>query len=88
MNDQTLLAKVRSEVLGGARWADQHVLVDACDAVITLRGVVDDPDSIADLCDAVAAVDGVRAVETHLHRPGTRAPNLPDRGGVHGGGGE
>lgn len=75
LNDPALANKVRSEVLGGARFKSATINVDAVDGVVTLRGVLPTPEDIRALRDAVAAVDGVTEVHSYLHLPKTPAPN-------------
>ncbi len=77
-NDRTLVDKIRSEVLGGPRFATATINVDAVDGVVTLRGQLDHPDEIRDVRDAVARIPGVRTVESYLHLPGTPAPNVAE----------
>jgi osmotically-inducible protein OsmY len=74
-NDQALVSKVRSEVLGGATWSAYTINVDACDGVVTLRGQVDRSEQISELEDDVRGVTGVEEVENHLHVPGVEPPN-------------
>jgi osmotically-inducible protein OsmY len=75
-NDQTLIAKVRSEVLGG-RWGAYTINVDASDGVVTLRGQVDRDEQVSELEEDVAGVTGVEEVRNFLHIPGVPAPNAP-----------
>jgi osmotically-inducible protein OsmY len=75
-DDRTLADKVRSEVLGDRRFGRHGLNVDAVDGVVTLRGQLEDSDTIRDLVAAVAKVHGVRRVENLLHTPDTTAPNL------------
>jgi hypothetical protein len=77
-DDRTLVDRVRSEVFGHRRFGRLSVNVDAFDGVVTLRGQIDDQDTIRDLEAAVSKVPGVRRVENLLHTPETVAPNLKD----------
>lgn len=77
-DDRTLVDRVRSEVFGHRRFGRMSVNVDAFDGVVTLRGQIDDENTIRDLEAAVAKVPGVRRVENLLHTPETVAPNLKD----------
>ncbi len=77
-NDQTLIDKVRSEVVGGERWRPYTINVDAADGEVALRGQLDRPDQIRDLVDEVSRVPGVRKVENFLHLPGTPPPNVAE----------
>lgn len=74
-NDQTLVAKVESEVLG--RWGHLkgRVDVNASDRVVDLRGTTDTEDEITSLEQDVRKVTGVIDVNNYLHLPGTEAPN-------------
>lgn len=77
-NDQTLIDKIRSEILGAERWRPFTINVDAADGEVALRGQLDRPDQIRDLTDAVGKVPGVKAVRSYLHLPGTEPPNVAD----------
>lgn len=77
-NDQTLIDKIRSEVLGAQRWQPYTINVDAAGGEVALRGQLDRPDQIRDLTDAVGKVGGVKAVSNYLHLPGTEPPNVSD----------
>jgi len=77
-NDQVLVDKVRSEVLGRWPGSRRMVNVDACKGTVTLRGEVDDPALVAGLERDVAAVNGVESVVNLLHAPGEVAPNKVD----------
>lgn len=74
-NDETLEAKVESEVLGRRGIPKGSILISAEDGVVVLRGQVDDPDQIEHIEKLVRDVDGVRGVENLLHAKGTVAPN-------------
>lgn len=74
-NDQTLVAKVRSEVLGREEWRHHVVNVGAADGVVMLNGQLDHPEEIERLQADVLRVTGVRGVENALHLPGTLPPN-------------
>lgn len=78
VDDRTLVDRVRSEVFGNRRFGRLSVNVDAFDGVVTLRGQLDDQDTIRALGTAVGKVTGVRRVESLLHTPHTVAPNLED----------
>lgn len=75
-NEQALVAKVRSEVLGDPRWKDHTINVDAAGGAVTLRGQVDDASQRDDLAEAVEGVTGVDEVENLLHLPGEEPPNI------------
>lgn len=75
-DDRTLVDRVRSEVLGHRRFGRLSINVDAVDGVVTLRGQLDDQDTIRNLEAAVGKVPGVCRVENLLHVPHTTPPNL------------
>jgi BON domain len=76
-DDNTLVDKIRSEVLG--RVVDgPHLTIDANDRVVTLRGQVDDQQAVEDIEREVRAMPGVADVVNLLHTPGTPAPNKID----------
>jgi osmotically-inducible protein OsmY len=74
-NDQTLAAKVQSEVLGGSTYPKGKVNVTVEDGIVTLRGEVDSADQAASLEQEVRKVSGVIDVRSFLHLPGEIAPN-------------
>lgn len=74
-NDQELVDRVRSEVLGEAEYRDRTFNVDAVDGVVSLRGEAATPEQLEHLEAAVANVPGVVRVDSFLHLPGTPAPN-------------
>jgi osmotically-inducible protein OsmY len=73
-DDQTLKAKVESEVFRPADAPKGEVNVNVENGVVYLRGQVEQPQLIDDLEQRVRAVQGVRDVENLLHIPGTEAP--------------
>jgi hypothetical protein len=73
-DDQTLKAKVESEVFRPADAPKGDVNVNVENGVVYLRGQVERPELIDDLESRVRAVQGVREVENLLHVPGTQAP--------------
>jgi osmotically-inducible protein OsmY len=74
-DDQTLKAKVESEVFRPADAPKGDVNVNVEDGVVYLRGEVERPELINDLESRVRSVQGVRDVENLLHVPGTEAPS-------------
>lgn len=74
-NAQTLVDKVRSEVLGAEQWRNYIVNVGAADGVVMLNGQLDRPEQVERLVHEVRQVTGVRDVENALHLPGTLPPN-------------
>jgi osmotically-inducible protein OsmY len=73
-DDQTLKAKVESEVFRPADAPKGAVDVNVENGVVFLRGQVEQPDVIEELEERVRAVEGVDEVENLLHLPGTEAP--------------
>lgn len=74
LNDPTLARKVESEIFRDADAPKGDVSVNVENGVVHLRGEVSDEDTIRDLAEKAARVDGVRGVENLLHAPGTPAP--------------
>jgi osmotically-inducible protein OsmY len=77
-NDQTLVAKIQSEVLGGfgsGIYPKEKLNVTVEEGVVTLRGEVDTPDQAASLEQEIRKVSGVLDVRSFLHLPGEVAPN-------------
>jgi osmotically-inducible protein OsmY len=73
-NDETLKAKVESEVFRPADAPKGDVDVNVEDGVVYLRGQVEEQTLIHDLEQRVRAVQGVDRVENLLHLPGAEAP--------------
>ena len=73
-DDQTLKAKVESEVFRPADAPKSDVSVNVEEGVVYLRGQLDDPSLIEELERRVRSVQGVDRVENLLHTPGTEAP--------------
>ena len=74
-DDKALADRVKSELLGGERFAGHQVLVDAVDGVVALRGEMPQPELIDELEAEVRKLPGVKDVENLLHLPGTPPPN-------------
>jgi osmotically-inducible protein OsmY len=74
VDDQTLKAKVESEVFRDTEAPKGDVNVNVELGVVYLRGQVSDPSLIEELEQRVRAVQGVNGVENLLHTPGTEAP--------------
>jgi len=74
-DDRALADRIKSEVLGGSRFENHQVVVEAVDGVVTLRGQVADAQQAEELVTAVRAVPGVNAVENLTHLPGDAPPN-------------
>jgi osmotically-inducible protein OsmY len=73
-DDQTLKAKIESEVFRPADAPKGDVDVNVENGVVYLRGEVEQPEVIEELEERVRAVHGVDEVENLLHLPGTEAP--------------
>lgn len=84
-DDRALANKVRSEALGGEKWRDATINVNAVDGVVTLRGELEDRERIDEAITAVQGVSGVEQVESFLHTPDEEAPNVADVRGKGGG---
>ncbi len=75
VDDETLVARVRSEVLGGDRYHAGEINVDAYQGCVTLRGQLDTPAEIARLIGSAKGVAGVSRIRSYLHLPDELAPN-------------
>jgi osmotically-inducible protein OsmY len=73
-DDQTLKAKVETELFRGPDTPKGQVNVNAQHGVVQLRGEVDSPELIDELVARTSSVQGVREVENLLHLPGAKAP--------------
>ena len=78
LDDQTLKAKIESEVFRPADAPKGDVNINVEHGVVYLRGQVEDQSLIDDLAERVRAVQGVDRVENLLHLPGTEAPMKQD----------
>jgi osmotically-inducible protein OsmY len=74
VDDQTLKAKVESEVFRGTEAPKKDVNVNVELGVVYLRGELEDQSLIEELEQRVRAVQGVNGVENLLHTPGRAAP--------------
>ena len=77
-NDQTLAAKVETEIFRDEDAPKGQVNVNAEDGVVYLRGEVDRPELIEVLEERARKVQGVQDVQNLLHLPGTEAPMKQD----------
>jgi osmotically-inducible protein OsmY len=75
IDDDTLVARVRSEVLRRASVPAGDVSVDVYEGCVTLRGQLDSESEIRRVVDATRHLDGVADVRCYLHLPGTPPPN-------------
>jgi osmotically-inducible protein OsmY len=73
--DETLVAKVESEVLSRWQYPKGDIKVNAVDGIIELRGQVESADQKDDLEQQVRKVTGVVDVHNYLHLPGEAPPN-------------
>ena len=73
-DDQTLKAKIESEVFRSAEAPKGDVDVNVDHGVVYLRGQLARPETIKDLERRVRSIQGVHQVENLLHLPGTEAP--------------
>ncbi|MEX0750564.1 MAG: BON domain-containing protein [Dehalococcoidia bacterium] len=75
VDNETLVARVRSEALRDDHLKAGEIHVDAYEGCVTLRGQLEHPDAIRRLVRDAAHVEGVREVRNFLHLPGTPPPN-------------
>lgn len=75
VDDDTLVSRVRSEVLRDHEIKAGEILVDAYEGEVTLRGQLEHAEDIRELVDRTKHVAGVRSVRSFLHLPGTPPPN-------------
>jgi len=75
VDDETLVARVRSEALRERGIKAGEIHIDAYEGCVTLRGQLPHPDEIHHLIEAAKRVEGVREVRSYLHLPGTLPPN-------------
>ncbi len=75
VDDETLVARVRSEVLREREIKAGEIHVDAYEGCVTLRGQLEHEDDIRHLIEAARHVEGVREVRSYLHLPGALPPN-------------
>jgi osmotically-inducible protein OsmY len=73
-DDQTLKAKIESEVFRPADAPKGDVNVNVENGIVFLRGQVERPEIVDELEARVRSVQGVDRVENLLHLPGTEAP--------------
>ena len=74
VDDQTLKAKIESEVFRETERPKGDVNVNVELGVVYLRGQLEDQSLIEELEQRVRTVQGVNRVENLLHTPGTEAP--------------
>jgi osmotically-inducible protein OsmY len=75
VDDETLVARVRSEVLRDRDIKAGEIHIDAYEGCVTLRGQLPHAEDIRYLIEATKRVEGVREVRSYLHLPGTLPPN-------------
>jgi hypothetical protein len=66
-NDETLKAKIESEVLRGDSFPKGQINVDVVDGLVTIRGRLDRPEQIDDLEQQVRKITGVIDVHNLAH---------------------
>lgn len=74
-DDDTLVARVRSDVFRHANVSPGDIHFDAHDGCVTLRGELRSEEEMRRLIEATRQIDGVREVRSYLHLPGTLPPN-------------
>jgi hypothetical protein len=74
LDDVTLARKVESELYRRANLPKGHVVINAEDGVVFLRGVMDRQEDIDRMEAATRRIAGVRDVQNLVHMPGTPAP--------------
>jgi osmotically-inducible protein OsmY len=75
-NDATLVQRVESELFRDPDVPKGRININAEAGMIALRGVLDRPEQIRAVENAVSRMPGVRGVQNLLHLPGTPVPNL------------
>lgn len=75
VDDETLVARVRSEALRERGIKAGEIRIDAYEGCVTLRGQLEHEHEIRHLVDAARHIEGVREVRSYLHLPGTLPPN-------------
>jgi osmotically-inducible protein OsmY len=75
VDDDTLVARVRSEVLRRADVPSGDIHIDVYEGCVTLRGQLGTDDEIHRVVERTRRVDGVADVRSYLHLPGTPPPN-------------
>jgi hypothetical protein len=79
-DDVTLAHKVESEIFRFREIPKRDLNIDACDGIVTLRGQVERPETIAEIIERTRKVRGVHGVENLMHLPGTEAPHHQPNG--------
>lgn len=78
VDDETLVARVRSEAFRAAEIKSGEIHVDAYQGCVTLRGQLESADDIRRLVEAAQSINGVHDVRNYLHLPATPPPNKGD----------
>jgi hypothetical protein len=73
-DDATLAQKIETQIFRDPDVPKGQINVNVQDGVAQLRGEVPTPDMLEALVERTRGVQGVRAVESLLHLPGTPAP--------------
>jgi osmotically-inducible protein OsmY len=79
-DDATLVDKVESEVFRYREIPKGKLNVDAVNGIVSFRGQIERPETIAEIIEKTREVEGVRAVENLMHLPGTEAPHHEPNG--------
>ena len=74
-DDVTLVNKVESEVFRFQEIPKGKLNVDAVNGIVTFRGQIERPETIAEIIEKTREVEGVRQIENLMHLPGTEAPH-------------
>lgn len=77
-DNETLVARVRSQVLRDGELKAGEINIEAYEGCVTLRGQLDDDSAIRHIVSATRHVSGVREVRNYLHTPGADPPNKHD----------
>lgn len=74
-DDLTVLSRVESVLFGMPDFPKGSVNAEVVDGRLVLRGEVKDDEQAREIVQAATRIEGVVAVESLLHPPGTPAPN-------------
>jgi hypothetical protein len=83
VDDDTLVARVRSEVLRDGQLKPGEIHLDAYHGCVTLRGQLEGLELIERVIEQTKHVPGVREVRSYLHLPGTPPPNKAEAYEAH-----
>ena len=74
-SDETLTAKIESEVLSRADYPKGSINVNTVEGIVEVRGTCETQKQITELEQQVRKISGVVDVRNYLHLPNTPAPN-------------